>query len=359
MMGLRVAVLSVVCGMASSADLTSFLEGLKGQSKVDCASACAAISQKKKGFSSSSKGEVKTTTCKCTTDTLVVACTGTPFLKCCKDKCADADCPSKPAGWSCPSDGGCSSKKCSSANWKEWVAAHNIYRCMHDVPALSWNEDVYKNAADHFKSVKTMIHSKMYDVPPPAGPAGENLFQGTGKYSPLNAVKLWYAEIKDCGKMPGCKAGAKGTVGHFTAMTWNGAKDIGCFNNSYNLWGCRYKALDYKSCNTPNYGGDTSYPSNVYPRKNTFKDCLAKVKKCGLPTPSGADKVDATTGYNEEGFDLGFVSGANNFMFMGAFVAAAISLAAAAGLARVWTKRRQSSLVIDADALMETEQVPE
>jgi hypothetical protein len=362
MTGLRVAVLAVLCGSAAASDFEDLLASLKGKTTVDCKAVCKSVGKSFSGMGMSSAGEVAFWNCKCGSDRVVVACTGKPFMQCCKDKCAGADCPSKPAGWSCPSGGGCSSKKCKSDNWKEWVAAHNIYRCMHDVPALSWNEDVYADAAKHFKSVKTMIHSKMYDVKPPAGPAGENLFQGTGKYSPLDAVKAWYSEIKDCGKMPGCKNGATKPVGHFTAMSWNGAKDIGCFNNKYNLWGCRYKALDYKSCNTPNYGSDEDWAHNVYPRKNTFKDCLAKVKKCGLPAPKGSEAVDSTTGYDEEDFDLADVlPGGNGVTYLGAFATASLSLAAAAGLVRVWKSSRQPSLVVDS-ALMQSDteqEVPE
>jgi len=78
-----------------------------------------------------------------------------------------------------------------------------------------------------------MEHSKSYDVKAPAGPAGENLFQGTGTYNAMDAVSSWYEEIKACGTFPGCHKGNSGTVGHFTALIWHGDKQIGCLGNSY------------------------------------------------------------------------------------------------------------------------------
>jgi hypothetical protein len=170
---------------------------------------------------------------------------------------------------------------------------------MHNVPAVVWSEPVFQSAKDHFENQKEMEHSKCYDVPPPAGPAGENLFTGTGSYNAMDAVSAWYSEIKDCGAFPGCDAGhGPGEVGHFTAMLWNGAKEIGCLGNAHNLFACRYKAGDFASCNTPNYGGDTSYPLNIFERVTSYSDCVAAVRDCGLTPeePTGREALAATTG---------------------------------------------------------------
>jgi len=188
--------------------------------------------------------------------------------------------------------GGC------SGDWKDWVAAHNIYRCMHDVPAVVFDRRVFQSARNHFQNMASMQHSDCYGVPAPAGPAGENLFSGSGSYNAMDVVSGWYEEINNCGPFPGCDSGKSGTVGHFTAMIWNGDKEIGCLLNRHNLGVCRYKGLDYKSCNTPNYGGSKSYPTNVFARKKSYSYCKAKVKQCGLPVsePKSAGALDSTTG---------------------------------------------------------------
>eukprot|EP00930_Biecheleria_cincta_P080540 TRINITY_DN6887_c0_g1_i1.p1 TRINITY_DN6887_c0_g1~~TRINITY_DN6887_c0_g1_i1.p1 ORF type:complete len:389 (-),score=83.35 TRINITY_DN6887_c0_g1_i1:296-1396(-) len=300
-MALRAAVVTSLAALAA-ADLKAHLSSLKGKSSVTCKDVCTADGQGYSGMSMSGKGEVHTWACKCSGGVINVACTGKPFIECCKDKCGGTECPTKAAGWTCPANKGCAEGQCTGNDWAEWVAAHNIYRCMHNVPPLSWNNAVFADVDKHFNTkgqeVKTMIHSKMYDVKAPAGPAGENLYQGTGERTPLDAVKAWYGEIKDCGPFPGCTKGSKNKVGHFTAMIWNGDKTIGCFKNQYNLLGCRYKSLDFLSCNTPNYGGDASYPLNVFPKVKDFHTCLAEVKKCGLPEPKGASAL-ASIGYDE------------------------------------------------------------
>merc|ERR1719491_1002089 len=81
-------------------------------------------------------------------------------------------------------------------------------------------------------------------------------------------------------------------------MIWNGDKEFGCLGNEHNLFACRFKALDYASCNTPNYGGAESFKQNVYERKHSFESCVAKVEACGLPVPEpkSADALDEVTG---------------------------------------------------------------
>merc|ERR1719253_2128106 len=102
-----------------------------------------------------------------------------------------------------------------------------------------------------------MIHSASYDVKPPFGPAGENLFieyKDFRRCNPMDIASAWYSEISNCGPFDGCRSGAHGVTDHFTSLIWQGSERIGCFTNSAGLGGCRYKAHDYQSCRTPNFG---------------------------------------------------------------------------------------------------------
>ena len=105
---------------------------------------------------------------------------------------------------------------------QEWLDAHNIRRCMHDVPALSWSSAMYDSVKETFQNQPEMEHSDSYSVPPPAGPAGENLAYGSYVLTPEQSTKMWYDEINDCGPFPGCKTGSTGVTGHFTPIVWNG-----------------------------------------------------------------------------------------------------------------------------------------
>lgn len=156
---------------------------------------------------------------------------------------------------------------------------------------------MYQDAAKTFaRGATPSLIKSGYDARPPAGPAGTNLVFTSG-YTPLSLVKKWYSEVQNCGPLPGCFDGKKGVVGRFAIMIWNGDKTIGCFNNTNkNISGCRYKAGDTLSCNTPNYSN--AYMTNVFPKVKTFTECLTAVQTCGFSAPSGASEVTAI-GYNE------------------------------------------------------------
>merc|ERR1712048_1192584 len=96
-----------------------------------------------------------------------------------------------------------------------------------------------------------------YHIPPPNGPAGENVFEGQG-YSISDAVGAWYSEVSKCPSFPGCRSDA---TGHFTALVWSGAQRFGCWMRDDGCALCRIKGDDNLDCNTPNMQG--CYEQNV------------------------------------------------------------------------------------------------
>merc|ERR1719262_332361 len=78
---------------------------------------------------------------------------------------------------------------------KAWTAAHNIFRCMHDVEFVQWSNPVADDAQAYCKPLTSMAHSDSYGVKPPAGPAGENLYwawSSSGDVAPPeDVVKSW------------------------------------------------------------------------------------------------------------------------------------------------------------------------
>jgi len=343
-------------GGSGGGSLKALLAGLKGKSDVSCDSVCSAAGGEYRGMGMSSEGEVATWNCQCgSKGKVAVACTGSPFIECCKDKCAGSDCVNSAKGWQCPASGGCPGGGCAG-DWKDWVAAHNIYRCMHDVPPVVWDKDVYQSAYNHFHNQAAMEHSDCYDVPAPAGPAGENLFKGSGSYNAMDAVSSWYEEINNCGGFPGCTS-SSGMTGHFTALIWQGDKEIGCLGNSHNLFACRYKALDFKSCNTPNYGDAKDKRQNVYPRVKSYSACKAKVQACGLPVsePKSAGALDSTTGLSliSDRFELpGEAEQGKNMMIP----VVAFSVAAAALMAVLLVRRMRAPDYARATSLIDLEE---
>lgn len=162
------------------------------------------------------------------------------------------------------------------------MKALNALRCRHGVPNVKWNDAVAKSA-QAWAAKGVFKHSKSYNIPPPAGPAGENL--AIGQDSLEAATQAWYGEIKDCGPMPGCVKGKTGVVGHFTSMIWKGVKEIGCGIGKSNwrgrtvpLYVCRYKAGDRLSRSTPNMQMPGAYRANVLPVIKTAKQCGVQKK---------------------------------------------------------------------------------
>lgn len=173
---------------------------------------------------------------------------------------------------------------------EEWLTDTNIVRCIHGSPPLAWSEAMAKSAQEWADRGK-YEHSASYSIPAPAGPAGENL--AWGHRSRLDANRGWYSEWKDCETLPGCERGLDAQVGHFTAMIWKGAKEMGCGQAEVQgrmMYVCRYRAGDRKSGDTPNMGG--YYNQNVPDRVKTEAECRAKVGK-PAPLPDCDSKDDA------------------------------------------------------------------
>jgi len=165
---------------------------------------------------------------------------------------------------------------------KAFLAMHNLYRCMHGVPKVTWSDAMATNAHNYIEGMTKMKHSASYSIPAPAGPAGENLAMGSGNLGAADSVSMWYSEVNDCqggpkGFTDGCASGVGGkATGHFTALIWKGVKEIGCaFSDSVSptLVVCRYRAGDSLSMDTPNMNKPSNYPNQVFKQTHSETEC--------------------------------------------------------------------------------------
>lgn len=155
-----------------------------------------------------------------------------------------------------------------------WVDLTNAKRGLHGACPLTWSQDMADGMKDWVDGLTTgMVHSDSYHLPPPQGPAGENLAQSSGRITPETSVSMWYNEEHDCASLPGCQEGVNGAVvGHFTALVWKGAREMGCaISDNGNFAGCRYRAGDTLSGDTPNMRGH--YVENVGSLGETASAC--------------------------------------------------------------------------------------
>jgi hypothetical protein len=202
-----------------------------------------------------------------------------------------------------------------AAEAKKWVKIHNTYRCMHGTPYIGWSDDVAKVAFDYGMTLSSLIHSKSYDVPPPGGPAGENLAQG---YPDLeSAVGGWYSEVKNCEALPGCETGKAGAmVGHFTAMIWMGVKFVGCgINPATTIYTCHYYSADTLGPWTDNMAG--GYQLSVPPANGkTFEQCQAEAPDTHWPNRDVKSLYPAQPGGGAAAIPYTPPTGGGSFMGM-------------------------------------------
>ena len=154
----------------------------------------------------------------------------------------------------------------SSDSPDEWVHLVNEKRANHGACPLAWATPLADGMKEWVDGLTSLHHADSYHIPPPGGPAGENLAWASNGVTAAQSVDMWYNEVNDCATPPpGCQTPKPGKMtGHFTAMVWKGARTMGCAisaNGEYS--GCRWKAGDQLSADTPNMAMPGLYEANV------------------------------------------------------------------------------------------------
>lgn len=154
-----------------------------------------------------------------------------------------------------------------------WVHLHNEKRALHGACPIVWNEAVAAGMQEWVDGLTNLEHADSYGLPPPQGPAGENLAFSSGQLTAEQTVNMWYNEVNDCITLPGCEHGRNGAAtGHFTSMVWQGVQSIGCaISPNGHFSGCRYRSGDRLSSDTANMAGQ--YVSNVAPSGSAASGC--------------------------------------------------------------------------------------
>ncbi|CAM8926688.1 unnamed protein product [Rhodiola kirilowii] len=104
---------------------------------------------------------------------------------------------------------------------KDYLAVHNAARAKVGVGPLSWNRTLAAYANKYAKSrlpVCELEHSQ--------GPYGENLAQGYGEFSKVDAAKMWIGEKPNYDHRSNKCVG--GECLHYTQVVWRNTVSIGC-----------------------------------------------------------------------------------------------------------------------------------
>jgi len=159
----------------------------------------------------------------------------------------------------------------SSAEQKEMLDLHNMYRCMAGVPALEW-DDTLQQQAQSWADTGSTSHStsrgafKKY---------GENMHYSCPSDTPKTATDWWYAEIEKYSPTSYYQSS------HYTQMVWAWTTKIGCGKGKApcggDLWFCQYTKMG-------NWNMPGTLAANVIaPTKSKAE---AKAGNCAAPPPA-------------------------------------------------------------------------
>jgi len=111
---------------------------------------------------------------------------------------------------------------------------HNVYRCMHGVPSLSWSGNLVSAAqqwANHQRD--QMVHGGLIGVGGGVSKGkrlGQNLYISwtTGNVNADQCTKSWYDEIRFTPGRRGAQRSFNHQTGHYTQVVWKGTQWVGC-----------------------------------------------------------------------------------------------------------------------------------
>ena len=142
----------------------------------------------------------------------------------------------------------------------QWLLAHNNYRTLHGVAAVTWSETIAANAQTYTDTCPSDHSNSGY---------GENLAWASYNTGISSVVQMWYDEEPNYDYND---PGFSSDTGHFTEVVWKATTEIGCafatgcgsgWPYMANAWVCQY--------NPPgNYIGQ--FAENVFPPNSENKD---------------------------------------------------------------------------------------
>jgi len=160
---------------------------------------------------------------------------------------------------------------------------HNLYRCMHGVSPLEW-DNVLANNAQLWVNKGHWGHSQTPGV-------GENLAWGSPSMKGEDAVQNWYNEIgltSGGGGLVDAQTGAPGGTGHYTQVVWKNSNKVGCAKGMRTGRGGDYWVCQYKE--PGNVWGQ--YAANVLAPSKTAEKCKANSDIDSATPDSGLTYTD-------------------------------------------------------------------
>jgi len=136
--------------------------------------------------------------------------------------------PGRPTPSTTPTTGGGGTT--APEGWQQSVLTkHNVYRCMHGVPLLTWSQGAANKAQSWSDSQQgVMRHGGMTNCPTSGQRCGQNLVGLIPQHgwNEVKGVKMWYDEISLT--QGGRASSFNSQIGHYTQVVWKGTQQVGC-----------------------------------------------------------------------------------------------------------------------------------
>jgi hypothetical protein len=159
----------------------------------------------------------------------------------------------------------------SSAEKKEMLDLHNMYRCMAKVPALQWDDTLQKQAqswADTGNTGHSTKRGAFKDY-------GENMQYACPKATPKTATDWWYDEINKYSESSPYQSS------HYTQMVWKDSTKIGCGKGKApcggDLWVCQFTKIG---------NWNNAYKENVFAPTKSKAACAASASLYSSNVPN-------------------------------------------------------------------------
>ncbi|KAL7250137.1 hypothetical protein ACSBR1_012189 [Camellia fascicularis] len=106
----------------------------------------------------------------------------------------------------------------------DFLAAHNAVRAQIGIKPLAWNNTVAAYTENYAK-----LRSADCNLQHSNGPYGENIAEGSGEFTAVDAVKMWADEKpKYDHNSNSCVGGDTAGCLHYTQIVWRNTAQIGC-----------------------------------------------------------------------------------------------------------------------------------
>jgi len=124
---------------------------------------------------------------------------------------------------------------------------HNVYRCMHGVPALTWDADIASSAqawADNGQYKSSAAESSIVN----AEQLGENILWGYPAFTGTASTVAWYSEVQYFDSASATDSfNPVDPTEHYRQVVWQNSTKLGCGkgkasigDNPGDFWVCRY-----------------------------------------------------------------------------------------------------------------------